>query len=513
MSARTLRSGRSLVARLVGLVLLGTAIGSMAAPPAGAGEWFSWDDDRYHADDGTPVPRWTYDAFGNSFRMAGCASYPGLTMGGDITSTAYIDAHTEVKLRFKFWTRYNEAVAIAKSVEPNAPCPTLAAYENYRARFGDNQSVVRALQDSACTKPAHSGRLWCKLVVQDRQLRSLSLDLNERCRQPKFNKNPDGTYVRTPLGYPAFRGPFSYTGWHDQRIKIDDKTDLIQAGKEEGEIPSWAAPFATFHLNAPTFVDDFETMGGWAYIDPRDPRPAGTPYAGEKYDQYVGMGKVQTIEAADDFVRFIDAEARALYASNPRAIPNPDTNPLGAQREIMSRVRNNPTGALADRVAARKDFYCSSPYVPWMSDVLEKWSGDLHPASQIAFDYMLRTWIDGEINKHIGGRVVRVRNQPCHAVQNGAITEVPEQQASAFFQAAFFCRYGTIMNIVKTIHVTNPANPNYCMNKYPSLQTIGGKTYYYPPNGYASALFFDVNLGCGKHRHLATFFGLFKDLL
>src|SRR3954471_18542164 len=98
------------------LVAVGLLIGLLGqTAPAHAFDFFTDTKDLYAAPDGTPVPHFRYDPFGNADRPPSCPTYPGITMGGNIVADAHISTNTRVKLKFKLWTRYNEFVAIAKS--------------------------------------------------------------------------------------------------------------------------------------------------------------------------------------------------------------------------------------------------------------------------------------------------------------------------------------------------------------------------------------------------------------
>jgi hypothetical protein len=481
---------------------------------AQAGELFSFEHNLYHADDGTRITRWVYDQFGNSVPNATCRVYPGVTMGGDVTSTAYVDAHTDVKIRFKFWTRYNEAVAIAKQANPGLSCGQLLNYETYRSQWGDNLSVVFALRDSACGLAANAANHWCTLVKQLPGLKLLDLDLNERCRAPRFNLDAGGNQVRTPLGYPAYAGPYGYTGWHNTHILLDAKEDLIAQGRATNSIPAWANLFLPSHfvLNAPTYVDDLETMGGMAYINPSDVRPAGAPAAGSTYDQYVGMGKTQTITESENYIDAAIFLEAGLHSQHPNTVPDPTKNLAGAMLDIQNRMTTYPTGQVATLLNQVKDSYCTNTADPWMWQTLERWPGDAMSVSQDAFDYMLRAWVDGEVAGHTGNAAIR--NFPCYALQHGAINAAdPTLVPDLVTKASFFCQYGLIPLILKALHVDDPADPNYCMNQYASVRQFNGKYYYYPPNGWAAPGLLSMNLGCGKEEHLQHFFGLFKDLL
>ena len=502
-----MKRARVFISALVGVAIFATIVPSVM-PTADAGEIFSISEDRYEATDGTPVPRWSYDNFGNSVRKAGCDTYPGLTMGGKVWASTYLDAHTEVKLKFKFWTRYNEAVAIAKAGNPNLTCAQLRVYESYLNKLGEGKGTVLALRDSSCA--LGGAPRWCSLANAKPGMNLLNLNINERCRTPDFNKNADGTYRRTPKGYPSYRGPVSYVGLSNVNLKIDDKTDLIAAGIKEGKIPNWARPLVSnITINAPTYLNDFEMIGGWAYLDPNDKRPANEPGGGNTYNQYVGMGKVQTPYASELFANWIYAKAKALHLEKPKQNPNPDKNFLAAAQDIQNRITTNPTGAVAQEAKQAKNGLCTNPWVPWMSDVMETWTGDNMTASQVGMDYMIRQFFDHEIAGKLGK--TKIRNYPCYALQRDAIEAQAKAEISPFLQAQFFCQYGLFANLIRAIHVDDPADPSYCMNKAPSTRNFGGKAYYYSANGLAQTL--DLNLGCGKEEHFKRFFGLFRELL
>jgi hypothetical protein len=510
------------------VALVATALPSV---PAHAGELFSVVNHRLELKQ-EPVKRWSYDAFGNSVLMPGCATYPGVTQDADIWARTYIDGSTTVKLNFKMTTRYSEPVAVAKLARPDFTCGQLKQFDYYASKYGDEVGVVRALNESACRVAANASTLWCRLAAQRISLPTLNLDLNERCRQPRFTNGG----LTANLRLPSFRGPAVYQGWHNAHVVLSAKDDLIKQGAKSGDLPDWARGLqqAGLVINAPTIVDDFEMIGGMASIDPKDKRPAGVPGAGKAYDQYVGMGKVQSFTAANLYVNWVQNWAQSDYERNPRKFPNPATNPVTAQVKIWDRIKQYPNGDLAKASNALLDQFCTNSQVPWMSDVMEKWANEQAPAnapgpkecfkapagtpwvceshkvSLVAEDYVIRTFFDKEIAARTNS--AERRNAVCVAIQNGA---VESGDASLWGQAAVFCRYGLISTILDSLYVTNPAETDplspYCNNRFSSIKQFGGKWYSYPPGFWSTA--FGMNLGCGPNEHLRHFFGVFKDLL
>ena len=199
----------------------------------------------------SPVPRLTYDRYGNSLRMPTCETFPGVTMDGNILAKAYIGSTSYIKLYFTYLTHYDENVAIAKNARPDFTCLQLAQFGRYSASYGGTLGSIKALNDSACaTANATVANSWCRLVsweldpkiggVKDAKhtvYDSLDLGLNGLCRQPGYVRDPntDQPYNpphKTADGLPVYRGPASYEGWTDPGVTL--QTENLDGSIDSG---------------------------------------------------------------------------------------------------------------------------------------------------------------------------------------------------------------------------------------------------------------------------------------
>ena len=229
-----------------------TLVGS--APPAHA--VLATKDKLLYTTTGTPVPNLVYDKWGNSTRKAGCTTFPGVSMDGQVLARAYITTESYVKLYSDYATHYNEKVAIAKAARPDFSCLQLAQFVDYASKFAnEDRATIQALKDSGCAVPnASFWHSWCRLAgweldptiggVQDSShlvYKSLNLDLNQLCRQPQYVRDPDTDQPYVPPrkadnGLPAYRGPARYAAWHDPGVTLATQNldGSVNAGLKSG---------------------------------------------------------------------------------------------------------------------------------------------------------------------------------------------------------------------------------------------------------------------------------------
>jgi len=426
-------------------VLVGVGVG---AGPASAGELGSFERTRYEVPEGTPVPRYVYDAAGNKSQDPACPRYPGLTRGGKVWSRAYIDGNSEVKIRFKFWTRYNEPVAIAKQAFKDthglaAKCRDLYFFEGFRNWYSADRAEIEALKSVACTGSGR-GLRWCTLMQLEPGSRPVSVNpnLNEKCRAPKYNNR-------------RWRGPTSYAASHNMNVLFEDRTDLVAGGIREGELPSWTPG----HVIGKVYIDDYEQMGGVAWGPNGEQfriatNPDGSP-------TYVGRGNVTTWGAAEWHVLWYDHQARQLGL-------DPVRSPRYAHQRVRDRIQANPSGRLALEYENLVTYLCT--VTPRIADVIDApdASGFGRP-SDVAFDLMIRGWVDKEVSDRLHRPV---NNYLCNALR--------ADPAKAAF-APLGCQYWVFPWLLHELWKNTG-----CMNR--------------PDNGLA--VFLGVDLGCGRYAHI-----------
>jgi hypothetical protein len=575
-----------------------------SAPPAHA--VLTTQDKLLYAVNGQPVPRFVYDKWGNSTRMAGCTTFPGITQDGEVLARAYITAGSYVKLYFTFTTHYNEKVAIAKAARPDFSCLQLAEFEKYATRYpNEDRSTIAALNDSGCkVANATFWHSWCRLAaweldpaiggVKDPQhlvYKSLNLDLNELCRQPEYVRDPatDQPYVparKAPNGLPAFRGPAQWFSWHDPGVTLTTQDlegaavdginsglgsfmTLIGGAFKVSQLLSGAIGWgqflqdvmtsaAGFSMNpatvwiqlvkfvilqifaavidadeAPVEVGDFTLNGGKSLIDPGAQRPDGSG----KYGQAVGYGKVQNLAASNDYANWLLAQGTALYNSKPGTYPNPALSPSNAiqvQREVAKKIANKKD-ALSKAAKEKRGTYCvnkdaaGNPVpgkdVPWMSKVMETWSGASATVSEIALDYMLRTFVHNQFGGQdtdpkficVGSQRSALSQSVRRATIHAGADDPSDVLKDPWLRAGLQCQVGTIGRLLSSIWIGKNGTddrreqPNFCMNKYPSITKHDGTFHFYQPDFWANVT--EKNFKCGNDAHFRTFFSLIQGFV
>jgi hypothetical protein len=445
--------------RWAAAVVAGLCAVPAAAGPARAGELFSVERTLYRVAEGTHVPRFVYDTAGDARQDPACPRYPGLTKGGEVWSRTYVDGASQVKIRFRLWTRYDEPVAVAKRAFEDthgrrASCRELYAAEGFRRDYGPDRREIESLKWVACNGSARHSR-WCALMSLPPSQRPAGVNpnLNERCRAPRYNNG-------------RWRGPATYAGWHDANVRFDE-VDLIEEGVDAGELPGWVPG----HVSATVFVDDYEQMGGVAWGPGGEQfhvatNPDGTP-------TYVGRGNVTTWAAAELHAAWYDHQARRLGK-------DPVRNPRAAHQAVRDRMNGAPNGALAAEYERVVTALCAAtPTIASVIDAPGDASGFGRP-SDVAIDQMIRGWVDQEVAARTG----RARdNYVCRALR-------ADPAVRSF--AAAGCQYWVFPWLLHQIW----ANPG-CMNR--------------PADPVANVL--GVDLGCGRRAHFQGLMLRFRDFL
>lgn len=445
--------------RWIAMVLMSIFAVPAAADTGSAGELFSVEKTLYSVPEGTQVPRFLYDAAGNKWQDPACPRYPGITKAGQVWSRTYVDGNSEVKIRFKFWTRYDEAVAIAKQAfkdthRRNATCNELYWAELFKHVYGQDRREVETLKWVACSGSGRTGR-WCALMNLAPSARPVSVNpnLNEKCRAPKYNNG-------------RWRGPATYADWHNANIRFD-QVDLIEEGIDAGELPSWIPG----HVTATVFIDDYEQMGGVAWGPNGEQFHIATNWDGSP--TYVGRGNVTTWAAAEFHVAWYDIKARSLGK-------DPVKNPKDAHQAVRNRMNRYPNGTLATEYENFVTALCAgTPTIANVIDAPGDASGFGRP-SDVAIDQMIRGWVD----KEVGSRTGRARNNyVCQALRN-------DPALTSF--ASTGCQYWVFPWLLRELW----ANTG-CMNR--------------PTDPFAN--FLGVDLGCGRQAHFRGLMLRFRDFL
>jgi hypothetical protein len=284
--------------------------------------------------------------------------------------------------------------------------------------------------------------------------------------------------------------------------------------------------------NAPVTVGDFQFAGGKADIDPGSQRPDGSG----TYGQYVGYGKVQNLVASNDYANWLIQQAIDLYNAHPGTYPNPSLSALNTiymQRVIANKIatKSDPLHAAS---IAKRGTYCVNKdsagnglpgkNVPWMSTVMETWPGAPATASEIALDYMLRQFAFNQLGVKDGDPKFI-----CIAAQQGALAAATRRAtvhagaddpsnpiSDPWLRAALQCQVGTIGKLITSIWIGKGSDegrnqPNFCMNRYPSITKHDGKFHFYAPDFWATVTGKDFH--CGENEHFRSFFSLLEGFL
>jgi hypothetical protein len=405
---------------------------------------------------------------------AGCERYPGLTKAGKVWTGTYVGSDSTVKMRFKFWTRYDEGVANYWRAAmdtwswPNLrlTCQMLFDAERFNRSYGNDRASIEAVKaaarDAPFSQPQYRSSRWCRLMAlapADRPA-TVDLGLNEKCRRPELNTNADGKRV--------WRGPVTNAQWFESNTKFDH-VDLIEEGINAGELPSWTPG----HITADVFIDNYEQMGGVSYgQNGKQFRIERNGSTGR--DTYVGYGNVQTLGASNGWVTWFDQQAIALGK-------DPYKNPKGAHQAVLNRMQTFPNGKLAQDRDFLHAFVCAG--TPKIADLLDKpghGNSLFGRPSDVGIDQMLRAWVDKEVGNHRG---YPANNYICQALK-------ADPELATF--ASIGCQYWVFPMLLHQMW-QNKA----CMNR--------------PDDGIANLL--GVDLGCGRYPHFRNLMKRFKGFL
>jgi hypothetical protein len=159
-----------------------------------------------------------------------------------------------------------------------------------------------------------------------------------------------------------------------------------------------------------------------------------------------------------------------------------------------------------------------------MSTVMERWDGS-PPATEVALDNMLRQFVHTQV-----GETTTEPKFICYSAQQNALATAVRRSAvhagaddpndpanDPWLRARLQCSVGTIGSLISSIWIEKGTDgrkgqPNFCMNRYPSITKQGGTFRYYEADPLW-ATFTDKDFHCGEDEHFRQFFSLIAGFL